>query len=174
MEALISSMAAAAASGAAAPIGATVAAATPSFTGLAYGAQALGGLASGLSAYSSGKAAEEQAKINSFIGRTRAMQTDVAAREGLESELGTLRATLAANGQRANVGTMEILSELRRVRSRDRRIEFNNRMQEASAYRMAAKNAGSEARMGLWGGMLKAAPSVFDIYDLKQKQQTRG
>lgn len=149
---------------------APVAAAAGGITPLALGAQAASGIAGGLAAYSEGKAAQEQNKVNAYIGRTRAIQTDVSARENLNSELGTLRATFAANGQRQTAGTAEIFNELRRVRSRDRRIEFGNRMQEASSYAMAARNAGGAARIGLWGGLLKAAPSMFDLYKWKKKQ----
>jgi hypothetical protein len=153
MQALIAPLAAAA--GGAAPI--------------AYGLQAASGIASGLSAYAGAKSQAEQAKVNAFIGRTRAIQTDVSAREGLESELGAMRAAFAANNQRQTVGTSEVFSELRRVRARDRRVEFGNRMQEASAYKMQASAARSEAGMGLLGGFMKAAPSVFDIYDWRKK-----
>lgn len=148
-----------------APIMAAAGGAAP----LAYMAQAGAGIASGLGAYSAGKAEQQQAKINAFIGRTRAIQTDVNAREGMESELGTMRATLAANGQRPTVGTDAVFQELRSVRSRDRRIEFGNRMQEASAYRMQAQAAGSGAKLGLLGGFLKAAPSVFDLMEWRKK-----
>lgn len=127
-------------------------------------------VASGVSAYAAGKADEEANRINAYIGRTRAMQTDATARENLDTELGTLRATFAANGQRPTVGTAEIFNELRRVRSRDRRIEFGNRMQEASAYNIAANNARSSARAGLWGGMAKAAPSVMDYLEMRAKR----
>lgn len=138
---------------------------------LAYIAQAGTAIAGGLSAYSESKAEQEQAKINSFIGQTRAMQTDVSAREGLESELGTMRATMAANGQRPTVGSDAVFQELRRVRGRDRRVEFGNRMQEASAYKMQAQAAGGAAKMGLAGGFLKAAPSLFDLADWRSKNR---
>lgn len=138
---------------------------------IAYIAQAGSALAGGLGAMASGKAEERQAKINSFIGRTRAIQTDVNAREGLTSEMGSMRAALAANGQRATVGTEEMFRELRRVRGRDRRIEFGNRMQEASAYNMQAKSAGQEGRLGLLGGFIKAAPSIFDLQEWRTKNR---
>lgn len=138
---------------------------------LAMGAQIAGSLAGGLASYSQGQAQKEQAKVNQFIGRTRAIQTSTNAAEGLSSELGTLRATLAANGQRPTVGTAEIFNELRRVRSRDRRIEFGNRMQEASSYGMQAKAAGQAGTFGLLGGMINAAPSVFDLYNWKSKNK---
>ncbi len=130
---------------------------------------AVSAIAGGMAANAQGKAVEEQNKVNAFIGRTRAMQTDVVARENLNSELGTLRATFAANNQRPTVGTDAIFSELRRVRARDRRIEFGNRMQEASSYNMAAKSARAEGRAGLTAGFIKAAPSVFDVYKIKSK-----
>jgi hypothetical protein len=148
-----------------APIFAAAGGAAP----LAYAATAASGVASGLAAYSSGKAQQEQAKINSFIGRTRAIQTDTNAREGLNSELGTLRAAFAAGGQRPTVGTDAIFRELRTTRERDRRVEFGNRMQEANAYKAQARAAGQGANFGLLGGFLKAAPSVFDLYDWRKK-----
>jgi hypothetical protein len=138
---------------------------------VAFGLQAATGVASGLAAYSGAKAQQNEAKINSFIGRTRAIQTDVTAREGMESELGTLRSTFSANNQRPTVGTAEVFNELRRVRGRDRRVDFGNRMQEASAYDRQASGAGGAATQGLLGGMLKAAPSIFDLYDWKQKNK---
>lgn len=149
--------------------GGTAAAAGTGITALTTAMTGASALAGGLAAHAEGKAAEEQAKINAYIGRTRAGQTDVSARESLNSELGTLRATFAANGQRPTVGTEAIYNELRKVRARDRRIEFGNRQQEASAYDMAAANAKSEGRWGLIGGITKAAPSVFDVMRIKAK-----
>lgn len=136
---------------------------------ITYIAQAGSAIAGGMAGMASGRAAEQQAKINSFIGRTRAIQTDVNAREGLTSEMGSMRAAMAANGQRATVGSEEMFRELRRVRGRDRRIEFGNRMQEASAYNMQAKAAANEGRMGLLGGFIKAAPSIFDYQEWRAK-----
>lgn len=138
---------------------------------IAYIAQAGTALAGGLASRASAKGDEEQAKINSFIGRTRAIQTDVNAREGLTSEMGSMRAALAANGQRATVGTEEMFRELRRVRGRDRRIEFGNRMQEASGYNMQAKAARQESRIGPLGGFIKAAPSIFDLQGWRTKNR---
>jgi hypothetical protein len=138
---------------------------------LAYGLQAASAVAGGLSTFAGAKAAQNEAKINSFIGRTRAIQTDVTAREGLESELGTLRASFAANDQRPTVGTAEVFNELRRVRGRDRRVEFGNRMQEANAYARQAKGYGGQAMQGLAGGFLNAAPSIFNMAEWKQKNK---
>lgn len=171
MQALLAPIAAAAGAGAAAPIGATVAAASTASAAapLAYLAQGASAVFGGLSAYSAGKAEEEAAKVNSYIGRTRAMQTDTSAPESMNSALGSLRAAFAASGQRPTVGTAEVFNELRRVRGRDRRIEFGNRMQEARGYDTAARNAGMAARHGLWAGLIKAGPSVFDYYDWRKK-----
>jgi hypothetical protein len=126
-------------------------------------------IAGGMGENAEAKAMEEQAKINAYIGRTRAGQADVSARESLNSELGTLRATFAANGQRPTVGTEAIFNELRNVRARDRRIEFGNRQQEAASYDMQAKNYKSKGKFGLLGGVIKAAPSVFDVMSMKSK-----
>ena len=123
-----------------------------------------GAIFSGVSAMQSAKAEKQQAEINSYIGRTRAIQTDVNARAGIESELGTIRATLAANQQQPGVGTLEVLKELRGVRGRERRIDFANRMQEAADWRMAGKNAGKKASAALAGGFIGAGPSLFDLY----------
>jgi len=134
--------------------------------GLSAGSAAAGGIG----AYQAGKAEKEQAEINSYIGRTRAMQTDEAARSGLNSEMATLRATLSANGQRPGVGTGEIMMDMRKVRAKERRVEFGNRMQEASQYKIAAKNAGQKAKMGLLGGFLDSAQGFNDMYELYRKK----
>lgn len=133
-----------------------------------YATQAGSALFGGISAYQGAKAEKEQAEINSYIGKTRAAQTDTAAREGLNSEIASMRAAFAQGGQRPNVGTMEMFRELRTVRSKERRVEFGNRMQEASQFGIAAKNAGGRATAGLMGGLVKAGPSLFDLYDLSR------
>jgi len=130
---------------------------------------AIAAVAGGMGDRAENKAMEEQARINAYIGRTRAGQTDVSARESLNSELGTLRATFQANGQRPTVGTEAIFNELRNVRARDRRIEFGNRQQEASAYDMQANNYKSKGKWAMAGGIIKAAPSVFDVMKMKAK-----
>lgn len=127
-------------------------------------------VAGGIGAYGEAQGQKQLAENNAYIGRTRAIQTDVTARDGLEAELGTLRATLAGNGQRPTVGTQAVFDELRSVRSRDRRIEYGNRMQEAAQYRMQAKNAGKAGTSALLGGLVKAGPSLFDAYDIYRKR----
>lgn len=133
-------------------------------------AQAGGSILGGLAGSAEAKGEKKRAEINTYIGRTRAIQTDVEAREGLESELGTMRAALAQNGQRQNVGTMALFNELRRVRGRERRIEYGNRMAEAADWKMAAKNAKAKASGALIGGIIKAAPSMFSLYDYQSKK----
>lgn len=124
----------------------------------------------GLAANAKAKGEKQRADNNAFIGKTRAIQTNVQAREGLNSELGTLRATLAANGQRPGVGTDVIFSELRRVSNRDRRVEFANEMQGAADWRMAGQNAAAGGRGDLLGGFVRSGPSLLDLYDLKRKR----
>lgn len=128
-----------------------------------------GTLLKGLGARQEAAAEQEAAQINSFIGRTRAIQTDTAAREGLSDELGNMRAVLGANGQRAGVGTFEMFRELRDIRNRERRVEVGNRNQEASDFNMAARNAGARKRMALpmaigSQGFAQPAFSLFDLY----------
>lgn len=136
---------------------------------LALGAQAGSSIFSGLAGSAAAKGEKQRAEINAYIGRTRAIQTDTAAREGLDSELATLRATLGANEQKMNVGTLELFNELRAVRGRERRIEVGNRMAEVADWKMAGKNASAKATGSLVGGIIGAGPSLFDIYQYKQK-----
>lgn len=138
---------------------ATIATALPAFSAIA----------TGMADHAEGKATEEQNRINAYIGKTRAIQTDATAREGLSAELGSLRAAFAANGQRPTVGTEAVFNELRRVRGREQRVEFGNRMAEASSYTMAANNARSRGRLGLLSGGIKAAPSIFDVVAMKKR-----
>lgn len=111
------------------------------------------------------QAEKAQAERNSFIGRTRAIQTDTAAREGMNDELASMRATLAANGQQG--GALEIMRSLRETRGRERRIEVGNRMQEASDWQMQGKNAMARGRSQAMGQLFKAGPSLFDLYQLR-------
>ncbi len=143
-------------------------------TALAIGAQAAGSIFSGVAGYQQAKGEKQRAEINAYIGRTRANQADTDARVGLEDELSNLRATMAANGQRPGVGTMDIYNELRRTRGRERRIDVGNRMQEAADWKMAAKNAGAQATGSLVGGFIKAGPSLFDLYQMKKKGTLYG
>ena len=123
----------------------------------------------GMAGAAEAKAEKKRAEVNAYIGKTRAIQTDTASRENLNDELATMRATFAANSQRPGVGTLEMFSELRRVRNRERRIEVGNRMSEAADWKMAAKNAKAKASGAMLGGIIGAGPSLFDLYDFKKK-----
>jgi len=125
--------------------------------------------ASGIAGFGQAKAEKKQAQINAFIGRTRAIQTDAEARNGLNSELGSMRNVMGANQQKAGVGTFDMMQELRDTRNRERRINVGNRNAEAASSRMQAKAAGSRAMGALIGGGIKAGPSLFDLYDYKRK-----
>ena len=137
---------------------------------LALGAQAGSSVLGGLGARADAKAQQQQATINAYIGKTRAIQTDTAAREGLSAELANFRTVMATNAQKAGVGTFEVQQDLRDVRSRERRVDVANRNQEASAYRMQAAAYGAQGRAAMIGGFAKAAPSLFDMYQLRRQQ----
>lgn len=127
------------------------------------------GVASGAASWAKSRGEKERAEINAFTGRTRAIQSDTASRQGLESELGSMRAVMGANGQAPSVGTFEMVNELRSTRNRARRIEFGNRMSEAADWKMAGKNASAAGRWGFAGGLAKAGPSLFDLYEYKRR-----
>jgi hypothetical protein len=86
----------------------------------------------------------------------------------LSSELANFRTVMATNGQKAGVGTYEVMQELRDVRNRERRVEVANRNQEAGAYKMQAAAYGAAGRAAMIGGIVGAAPSLFDLYQLKK------
>lgn len=139
---------------------------------LALGAQAGSSIMGGLAGAAEAKGEKQRAEINSYIGRTRAIQTDTEARQGLNDELATMRATFSANQQRPGVGTLEIFNDLRQQRSRERRIEYGNRMAEAADWKMAAKNAQAKATGAIFGGLAGAGPSMFNLYDYQSKKKT--
>ena len=114
-------------------------------------------------ARSQGNAEARQAEIAAVHAQTRANQTDTVARQGLNSELGTMRAALGGNQDRPSVGTLEVMNELRRTRERERRIGTGNQMQDVYDARMAAANARYGGRMGLLSGVIQAAPSIFQL-----------
>lgn len=129
--------------------------------------KAAGPILGGISAMQQAGAQKEQAQINSYIGRTRAIQTDTSSREGLNSELANVRAVLSANGQRMNVGTFELFDELRSARGRERRVNFGNEMQTSAGFKQKANSI--KPGMELAGGLIKAGPSLFDIYDWNKR-----
>jgi hypothetical protein len=135
---------------------------------LALGAQAGSAVLGGLGGRAEAKAQKQQAEINAYIGKTRAIQTDTAAREGLSAELANFRTVMATNGQRAGVGTFEVMQQVRDVSNRERRVEFANRNQEASGYQMQAAAYGAAGRNAMIGGITRALPSLYDMYQLRK------
>lgn len=127
----------------------------------------------GLAGASDAKGEKQRAEANAYIARTRAIQTDTEARQGLNDELASMRATFAANQQRPGVGTLEIFNELRKQRSRERRIDVGNRMAEAADWKMAAKNADAKASEAMIGGVIETAPSLFDLHDFYRKRRLK-
>lgn len=132
----------------------------------ALAASASSSILGGMSARSAAQAEKRQAEANAYIGRTRAIQTDTAARESLSSELGNMRAVLGANQQGTNVGTFEMFQELRSVRDRERRVEVGNRMQEVYDFQTAGRNAQAQGNAAMLSGLAGSAQSLFSLYQL--------
>lgn len=109
----------------------------------------------------------QRASANSYIAQTRAIQTDTVARQGMESELATMRAVFGANQQRANVSTLQLLQELRDARMRERRINVGNEQSRAADWRMEARNQGRRATASMASGVIGAGPSMFDMVDYR-------
>lgn len=151
-------------------IAAATAAGTGAATTAALGLKAATGIFSGLSSYRKAQGLKQDAEANAFIGRTRAIQTDTDARQGLDSELGEIRSALAANGQPQNVGTLEIMKDLRSTRDRERRINFANRMQESRSFSQQAQGYGQQARLGLVTNFARSGQSLFDLYQSRKKE----
>jgi hypothetical protein len=128
-------------------------------------------IAQGVMGFASAKSQQERARANAYIGRTRAMQTDTAARQGLSDELSMMRNAFGASGQRPSVGTLEIMSDLRAARDSERRVQYGNRMSEVAGFNSQARAAGGQAFGSLLGGALRAGPSMFDIYEYRRKQE---
>ncbi|MFC3180897.1 hypothetical protein [Cypionkella sinensis] len=141
---------------------ASATAATTAATMFSAGSSILGGVG----AASEAAAAKQQAKISAQIGQARANQTNTTARQDLGSELSTLRATLAANGQRPNSGTAEVFSAMRDTRNRERRIEVGNRMQEAADYSAQARSI--RPGQSVMAGVFKSGLSLFDLAELNR------
>lgn len=140
-----------------------------SLTTAALAGKAAYPIAGGLAAFSKAKAEDKNAKINSFIGRTRAIQTDTVARENLSDELGSARAVFGANSQAPGVGTLEIMQDMRKTRDRERRIEFGNRMMESADFRRRGAAARSAGVGALFTGAARAGPSIFDLVEYRRK-----
>jgi hypothetical protein len=140
-------------------------------TGPSLIAQATTGLLKGASGRAAAMGEKQLAETNAYIGRTRAIQTSAAMAEDLNSELSSMRAVFAANQQRPNVGTFELMQELRDVRSRERRIAYANEMAGVYDARMQAQNAKAKARAAMLGGISEARQPVFDLYDYANKNR---
>lgn len=134
------------------------------------GTQAIGGIAEGQAKKAEADDQARQADINAYIGKTRAIQTDVDARRGLESELATMRATFASNGQRPNSATAIMMGELRTARNDERRINVANANQVAGDYMTSADNSRKAGRRAATIGVVRALPNMFSMIDLKKKE----
>ncbi len=135
----------------------------------ALAAQAAAPVFEGLAGNAQARAEQKQAQVNAFIGKTRAIQTEAAAREGMNSELATMRAAFASAGERLNVGTAAITDELRKVRTRERRTAVANELIGASDWSRYAASAGQKANMSVLGGVIGGAPSAFNLYTAMKK-----
>lgn len=125
-----------------------------------------GTILGGLGARSEAKAEQRQAEKNAYIGRTRAIQTDTVARQNLASDLGSARAVFGANQQGMNVSVLEVLGDIRRQSERERRISVAGEMSRAADFRTAASNAGTRGRYALLGAGARAAPDLYDLYQM--------
>jgi hypothetical protein len=139
------------------------------FTTLALSANAGKSIFEGLAGGAQARAEQKQAKINAYIGRTRALQTDAAAREGMNSELASMRAAFASAGEPLNVGTAAIMDELRRVRGNERRTAVANENQTAGDWNRYAASAGQKAKASVLGGFIGAGSSMFDLWQVGKK-----
>jgi hypothetical protein len=130
-------------------------------------AQAASGVMSGIAGAQEAAGEAERARINSYIARTRGMQADTTARQGLEDELGSMRAAMSAMGNQPNVGSMELMNELRGVRNRERRIDQGNHRSEAADWRMQGRNARARGAGALVGGFSRAVQPAFSLFDMR-------
>lgn len=133
---------------------------------IALGLQAGSSIAGGLAGNAAAQGEKQRADINSFIARTRALQTDTVARRDMESELATTRAALGANEQRMNVPVLELLNEIRSTRERERRISTGNENTRAADFRLQGQNAAARGTASIFGGLAGAGPSLFDLSQL--------
>ena len=117
----------------------------------------------GIAGASQANAEKERAEINAYIGRTRAIQTGNVARSNLESEIASMRSVFGANNQPMDSASFDLMSRVRDVRRRERRINVSNEMQASSDFKMEAANAGQRATASLMMGFGKALPSLFDL-----------
>lgn len=97
---------------------------TLSIAGLAL--QAGTAAASGIGAMRAAAGEKEKAEINAFIGKTRAMQVGSSARFDTESEVGSIRSALAANGAKMDASSFDLIGGVRNIRENSRRVDIAN------------------------------------------------
>ncbi len=134
---------------------------------VALGLGAASSFTQGLAGAAAASGEQQRANINSYIARTRAVQTDTVSRQEMESELGTTRAALGANGQGLNVPVLQLLRDIRTTRERERRIQTNNQNTQAADYRLQGRNASARGSAAVVGGLVRAGPSLFDLAQLE-------
>lgn len=127
-------------------------------------------VAQGAFAFSQANAQAKQLKKNSFIARTRALQTDTNERTSLGTDLASIRAVLGANSQKPGVGTFEIMNDLRKTRNRERRVQVANQMQQSYDFAANARTAKADGLTSFLLGGVRAGPSLFDLYQYRTQQ----
>ena len=134
---------------------------------LIFGAASAG--AQGIAASQQANAEREKAEINAYIGKTRAIQTGAGLSESLASELATMRAAVAGNGQGRGQGAFTLFQSLNTIRSREKQVAVANENQTAADWRYEAKAAGSRGRAALGMGLVNSAPSMFDLWQYRTR-----
>lgn len=112
------------------------------------------------------RAEAEREEVNAYIGKTRALQTQVAGRDSLEQEVSSMRSVLGANGQGGDSAGFDLIQRVRDVRRGENRIRFSNEMSGVYDHQMAADNQRTAATGALIGGFGRALPSLFDYAQL--------
>lgn len=133
--------------------------------GAATLASAAGPIMGGLSARAQAKAQARQEVINARISGIRALQTETAARAGLESEMASIQSAMAASGSTANVAATEFLNENRAIRDREIRIGVSNELQRRDDSLRSARDSRRAGNVALISGFAKGFPSMFDLYN---------
>jgi len=117
----------------------------------------------GVAGASKANAEKQRAEVNAYIGRTRAMQAGNVARSNLQSEIASMRSAFGANNQPLDSTAFDLMTRVRDVRRRERRIAVDNEMQGAADWKMEAANAGQRATASMLSGLGMAMPSLFDL-----------
>lgn len=129
---------------------------------LALGAQALGPIFGAFNTFGQMRDMRAQEAANLEIAKTRADQTDTAARVGLEDDISSYRAALSANDAGASVATLGILNGVRQAKERERRIMLSNeRIRQGDAQR---RRDSYRPGMALARGFAQSSPSLFQFY----------